>query len=151
TVGANPAQAELPANNAAVRQAREKYRPIFLQADSIATVAYEKFANPILMGQVNVQAAPAIAEQYALRFDQTAKKLQKLAARLDGADEFGSRGISAHVAAAREFVEAWANYYAVFAKSLSPADAWGEQRRQDLVAEYRHVLRLYDWVRNSAL
>jgi membrane associated rhomboid family serine protease len=151
SVGGGPVQVDLPVDNPAVIQARELYRRIFLEAERLATADYEKFARPLLKGERNLDGAPETAQQYAARFKKTAKKLRELAADLDGAEAFGNRGIKADVAKAREFVEAWANFYTMFAKSLTPAENWGRQQRQDLEAEYGLILRLYEWVRRSAL
>jgi membrane associated rhomboid family serine protease len=138
-------------NDAGVQQARAKYRPIYLKADSLSDRVFENDAARILKGRFDPKEAPETARQYALKFAKTAKQLRELADGLGGAEQFDSPVITAHVTKAREFVEAWVQFYSTFAESLSPVENWGEQRRQDLLAEFNWTQQLRRALRNSPI
>jgi membrane associated rhomboid family serine protease len=144
--------AELAPDDPQVQRARERFRKILLQADEIATEDYNRFALQILEGRANPKETPEISRQYAIRFDQTAKKLHKLAVQLTkGAEEFKGRGVAAHIERGREFIDAWARFFTKFAEGLSQPENWGAQRRQDLITQYNQVMGLYNTLRNSPI
>jgi membrane associated rhomboid family serine protease len=141
----------LPADDRQVLEARKKYLPIYQKADSLADEVLRKYGLPLLEGtrdpkESRKQTAEAVAE-----FNRAAKKLKGYADSLGGADNFGSRDIAAHVAVARLYAGAWAEYYQKFARSLEPITNWTDQRRQELRTEWRVIARLADPLRESTL
>ncbi len=142
---------ELPPDNRQVQQARKRYRDAYLQADSLATAVYEEFASKLLQGRADPKATPAISRQYAVRFEQTAKELRNLAGQLQGVEGQIDRDVAAHVERGRQFIEAWARFYTMFAESLAHPENWGAATRQALSAQYDRVLELNNLVRNSPI